>query len=1120
MAKRFVALAATVFFGLTLASDVLAETPASYNIGETARGARFADQGNYLLDVPSRSGLSYNRGGIDTIYWGNVDASGVAVPGGVWDFEGGPLGNLQGWQSTDLTDLLQTLGVIPVRRVTSGTFSDPRDTDGTITAGGSTASVWFGALDAETQPGCWPGGQGYSNSWGLNMSRLYTYDGNGDVTIDIDYFADSETQFDYSYVYVINNDGIQSPVLNSSANGRPEDGLGWSGAVGEGTAIGSPSAPAHETINVNGALVQAGAGNDFEVLINFDSDPLYCDGLDSFAGFLNSVNGPLGVDNITLQSVTPDNDLSDFETPGAGGTDLGDGWTAFIDPAIGNQMKVADLSALDPVGDPCGCPLSGNVLVASVIDLSDFPHPKKQNESLESPPAYVENDIRLFRHVEFDAWLDLPTTNGVGFRIGMQYYPWTCPVTLVTGWTIEPLDQGGGFFFQNVPQCGQIIQDNTPGLPTNVDSLKVVFELLGDCDDFGTQDCTGPQQTGQSPYWDNVRLGTSGDPGAPVIAIDVLYQDVYPNNPASPGGANTLLPNATAIVHSRNDNNRADMDVTNANMGDSAVVVAGQEPLTEVYLNFRVFPGPMTNTGAAWFSEYGGDFVADANSGAQDNWAKARMDTAEVGGGTQVILGSYSTYDWPNGQEGFSKIIEDGVLTPGSTVEFFFTSNFSITPNDQAFSPDTSNASYFEFEVLPGYFADAGARGGDSGVLAPCLLYVDAFNNGAQVPIEDKALSNLLGQVVDADGRAQDNWDRYDYQGAGGNTPGPLARESNGDNGMTGYQSMIYKTIIYNTGTLSQEGLRDGDAALLQNFLVSDDFNRQAIQKGLWLSGDSMGNILNRTDRVINNQLLGAFAEATLVCNQYREAGCTQAVNGDSTLCVRLTNDAGSDFPQSAGYAARGNGCPNLLNFDVLSETGDGNGNLNYIDQDDGGTVTQFASISNDQFAPGNPANYGVVLDGFSVHILRTVPTDWMGSDCGDDSTAVLTRATDVLGFLNADLGPGTCDPDPLITATPGASDSAPVAFTRLFQNSPNPFNPQTTVRYQLHDKALVKLQIFDVSGKLVRTLVDNVQELGQYAITWDGTADGGREVSSGVYWARMSTSLGFSSSTKMVVLK
>ena len=129
-----------------------------------------------------------------------------------------------------------------------------------------------------------------------------------------------------------------------------------------------------------------------------------------------------------------------------------------------------------------------------------------------------------------------------------------------------------------------------------------------------------------------------------------------------------------------------------------------------------------------------------------------------------------------------------------------------------------------------------------------------------------------------------------------------------------------------------------------------------------------MGRILSRPGRVINNALLIHFAGASLVCTRYREGGCTQAANGDSSLCVRLDSDAESHLPQTASYAVRGNGCPVLYNFDVLAETL-GRGDLNYVDQDGGGTITQFASISNDEFTPGNPANYGVVLDENSLTI-------------------------------------------------------------------------------------------------------------------------------------------------------
>jgi hypothetical protein len=74
-----------------------------------------------------------------------------------------------------------------------------------------------------------------------------------------------------------------------------------------------------------------------------------------------------------------------------------------------------------------------------------------------------------------------------------------------------------------------------------------------------------------------------------------------------------------------------------------------------------------------------------------------------------------------------------------------------------------------------------------------------------------------------------------------------------------------------------------------------------------------------------------------------------------------------------------------------------------------------------------------------------------------------------------------------------------PVAFA-LLANTPNPFNPSTLIKYELPQQVEVKLVIFDLVGRRVRTLVDQRQQAGRYAITWDGRNEQGQVVSSGVY--------------------
>ena len=71
----------------------------------------------------------------------------------------------------------------------------------------------------------------------------------------------------------------------------------------------------------------------------------------------------------------------------------------------------------------------------------------------------------------------------------------------------------------------------------------------------------------------------------------------------------------------------------------------------------------------------------------------------------------------------------------------------------------------------------------------------------------------------------------------------------------------------------------------------------------------------------------------------------------------------------------------------------------------------------------------------------------------------------------------------------------------RLSQNYPNPFNPNTSIRYYLPERSAVDLNIYNVSGAFVRTLVNGVQGKGYHAAIWDGRDSEGEPVSSGVYF-------------------
>ncbi|HOS65847.1 MAG TPA: FlgD immunoglobulin-like domain containing protein, partial [Candidatus Latescibacteria bacterium] len=78
-----------------------------------------------------------------------------------------------------------------------------------------------------------------------------------------------------------------------------------------------------------------------------------------------------------------------------------------------------------------------------------------------------------------------------------------------------------------------------------------------------------------------------------------------------------------------------------------------------------------------------------------------------------------------------------------------------------------------------------------------------------------------------------------------------------------------------------------------------------------------------------------------------------------------------------------------------------------------------------------------------------------------------------------------------------------------LMQNAPNPFNPSTTIRFTLPEAGHVTLAVYDINGRLVRTLVGQAFLPGHHEVVWDGKDAMGRAVASGVYVYRLTAAQG-----------
>jgi hypothetical protein len=94
----------------------------------------------------------------------------------------------------------------------------------------------------------------------------------------------------------------------------------------------------------------------------------------------------------------------------------------------------------------------------------------------------------------------------------------------------------------------------------------------------------------------------------------------------------------------------------------------------------------------------------------------------------------------------------------------------------------------------------------------------------------------------------------------------------------------------------------------------------------------------------------------------------------------------------------------------------------------------------------------------------------------------------------------------------------------KLLQNQPNPLTSKTRIRFELPVSGHVSLKVYDLSGRLVKTIMDNEMKAGVYTFIWDGSDSDGRKVSSGIYFYRLQSKIGqageFTGIRKMILLK
>jgi hypothetical protein len=381
-----------------------------------------------------------------------------------------------------------------------------------------------------------------------------------------------------------------------------------------------------------------------------------------------------------------------------------------------------------------------------------------------------------------------------------------------------------------------------------------------------------------------------------------------------------------------------------------------------------------------------------------------------------------------------------------------------------------------------------------------CILYVNRINSRRRSG--DINRTSFM-YTLDAIGY-RGAYDVYDHTGMG-NTNNHLGGRA------TIEQAQGYNLIVYDagnvgpSGTIMPDGIDLDSAKVDQQAWFINWLNQAATSEAqfatLWVLGS------NFVEEYSNATLYTSTMAVTLNSTN-QSLNVNPDVEGQSAFTFdQGTGSASIDFTGDE-FSLQG-GCPVIRNYDGLGSGGQAVETHVYRDPISGATG-DAAIVMN-----SNPAdNWNTIAQSHPWFDIR----DLFGGGPPDQPTparALLERV--LMGALPLNCrGGGTTDTDR------GDELDVPVV-TALHPNVPNPFNPVTRIAFDLARDGHVSLRIYDVGGRLVRTLIDAPMARGRYAgadaAVWDGIDDAGRRVSSGVYFYRLVTS-DLDASRRMVLLK
>jgi hypothetical protein len=908
---------------------------------------------------------------------------------------------------------------------------------------------------------------GYANSWNQSFQTNACLAVSGDVLLDFQIFWNSESDYDFTFIQFDEcDDNWQDIGLDDFFN-NGLNGLGqWDTTFVVADSLHSGSLRFRFKFQSDGAWSDGDGGGNSDGGCTIDA--------------LRVRDGALGA-NIVVP-------LEDFEDETVGDNDAND-WSSVVAAGYGELAALFNGFALVQE-DPC---FSNLTCVWAFINgsTSDYscgtpPFPEQATVPYENARGqYVDQQI-------WSPWMDITTSTGTVFEMNyLNYWDLQIPNWVFSDWHVRSIDSTaalpcpGLWFGDGFVNYGDdktwAFRATPPGLGLLVEPgathIQISLDVVDYCQ-YGFPCATSCHS--HSPVYDDVIVYRVGAVGPQFYIRDIdQFQDNFPDDGTITG---------TARADNATDNNWTE-PLQAVVPGDSAVVQVSDPAVgldtegngrASVFL-FVSIDGPNSATAGATISGdavrfpyvSGGDVVAGGRT-----WMRFQADT------------TYSVTNQPSLDGDYCCDLNDALFVPGDTIWYFWGARNTDqlwgycaaslpTAGNQTADIEEIAANADEFQILPAVGRDVqdGGLGGD-------ILYVDGMNFRGAQPYFDSAFENL-GII--------ETIDRYDIRGpssAISNHPGNRVKNVNAQ------LVPIYKKIIWNTGNLDvafADGTGDNtdksdDTGLALTFLDNINYGGG----GFYLDGDN----------VPTEWLQMTAASALSLRNVYMGFDVTstdhQPVVGYNPWGIGVAGgmfDVGGVIDSIAVYG----GCPAPNTMDVLAAVGaDTKVELNYHDWSGDST---FAPAILSQLTENTVGDtVGFILSGFSYHYQRDlVPAGY------PKRFDIMQR---ILNYLDN------------ITDQPVGSGTPELTKNKLDQNVPNPFNPTTTIKYEVKESGLVSLRIYNVAGQLVKTLVDGQRNAGQvYEATWNGLNNNGQSVSSGVYFYKL-VAKNFSQTKKMVLLK